>query len=117
MDAHVRNELAELARGRRTRTREFSRDRPVRWRPSAVANPGDPGSNFTEEGAWELLADRLTAGHPVEEVELRFPPGKRGYVMKISLGTDHPLLYIKFQRGSGQIIGRSFHYSNTGNDE
>ena len=66
---------------------------------------------FTEAAAWELIADMLERGHNVEEIELRKPPGAKGYVMKIELAPDSPMLYVKLQLRSGQIVGRSFHYS------
>ena len=65
---------------------------------------------FTDTGAWELITDRLKAGHPLEEVELHKPPGRKGYVMEIDLDADRPI-YVKLELGSGQVIGRSFHYS------
>ena len=66
---------------------------------------------FTDAAAWELIADKLEEGHPVEEVSLRKPLGRKGYVMKIHLGGDDPPVYVKLQLGSGKVIGRSFHYS------
>ena len=47
----------------------------------------------------------------MEPVTLRKPEGAKGYVMKIEIEPDAPLLYVKLQLGSGKIIGRSFHYS------
>lgn len=31
--------------------------------------------------------------------------------MKIDMGENTPQLYVKLQLGSGNIIGRNFHYS------
>ena len=56
--------------------------------------------------------EKLEEGHGVEVVELRKPAGAKGYVMKIELGPDVPMLYVKLQLRSGQVVGRSFHYSN-----
>lgn len=47
----------------------------------------------------------------VEEVALRKPAGKTGYVMNIQLEAGSPPLYVKLELGSGTIFGRSFHYS------
>ncbi len=92
---------------------KFSRDRPTDWRPGQVRNPdGMLDSYFTDISAWEYIATRLESGHPVEVVALDKPPGTKGYVMKIDIETDQPQLYIKLQLGAGQIIGRSFHYSD-----
>lgn len=95
------------------RTSEFSRNSPTDWRPNHVRNPdgGMLDTHFSNAAAWELIATKLEAGHPVEVVSLRHPPGKTGYVMKIDLGSDQRLLYVKLQMGSGKVIGRSFHYS------
>ena len=86
---------------------------PTQWQPQQVRDPeGGISPYFTDGGAWELIADKLEAGHDVEVVELRKPPGAKGYVMHIRLGPNEPLLYVKLQLGSGKVIGRSFHYSN-----
>ncbi|HET6879183.1 MAG TPA: hypothetical protein VFI31_03445 [Pirellulales bacterium] len=59
-------------------------------------------------GEWvaDLLEDATVN---VEEVLLQSPPGKKGYVIQVSLNTRS--VYAKVQLGSGKIIGRSFHYS------
>ena len=67
-------------------------------------------SLFTEDGAWQFVADLLDAGQPLTEVALEKPPGKKGYVMKIPVKGWRPI-YIKLQLGSGQVFGRSFHHS------
>lgn len=106
----IRRDLLILVRRRDVIT-EFSRNRPTVWRPDQVRNPdGVLDQYFNDETAWELIAQKLEAGHPVEEIELKKPPGKKGYVMKIQLEPDQPLLYVKLQMGSGKIFGRSFHY-------
>ena len=88
---------------------------PTQWQPQQVRDPEEPEGGlspyFTDGGAWDLIADKLEAGHDVEVVELRKPRGSKGYVMKIRLGPSEPLLYVKLQLGSGTVIGRSFHYS------
>lgn len=92
---------------------EHRPDRPTDWRPSQVLNPdGILDSYFTDSSAWELIATKLESGHPVEVVELYKPRGAKGYVMKVDIESGKPQLYIKLQLGSGQIIGRSFHYSS-----
>ena len=108
----IRRELIVLARRRHARTSQFSRNRPTNWCPGQVRNPhGTLDRYFTKAGAWEFIATRLEAGHPVEIVELRKPPGAKGYVMKIDIEPGQPQLYVKLQLQSGKIIGRSFHYS------
>lgn len=107
----LRSELARLCRASKQRTSEFSREKPTRWSPSTVLDPDDEnGRCFTPFRAWEYLADRLDAGHPVEIIVLDLPPGKKGYVLKI----DHPngkILYVKLQLCPPGVHGRSFHYS------
>lgn len=68
-------------------------------------------ANFTRATAWDLIASALESGHDVETIELRKPPGAKGYVMRIDLEPGKPQLYVKLELGSGKIIGRSFHYS------
>ncbi|GKS59859.1 hypothetical protein YTPLAS18_33860 [Nitrospira sp.] len=75
------------------------------------------GAPFTEDSAWNFVADKLSEGHPFEEVSLKVPHGKRGYVLKIEIGSDRPLLYVKLQIGMGTVIGRSFHYTDHCGDE
>ena len=77
-----------------------------------VRNPDGLFENyFNDITAWELIASKIEAGHPVETIELDQPPGAKGYVMKIDIEPGQPQLYIKLQLGSGAIYGRSFHYS------
>lgn len=66
---------------------------------------------FTATTAWEFIASRLEAGEEVEVINLRKPPGSKGYVMKIDLELGLPKLYVKLQLVSKKVIGRSFHYS------
>ena len=108
----IRRQLVILARRRRGRVTAFSTDRPTDWRPEQVRNPdGVLDTHFTDAAAWEFIASKLEGGHPVETVELRKPAGAKGYVMKIDIEPGSPHLYVKLQLGSGQVIGRSFHYS------
>ena len=108
----IRHELITLARRSQARVTEFHSDRPVDWRPRGVKNPdGMVNDYFTDASAWEFIAAKLEEGHFVEIITLRKPEGATGYVMKVKIEVDKPLLYIKLQLGSGKIIGRSFHYS------
>ena len=112
INAETRSQLARLARSARTRTTAFSPQEPTDWRPTQVRrSAGGFSPYFTHAAAWELIADKLDEGHEVEVVELRKPPGAKGYVMRIDLGPDVPTLYVKLQLRRGQVVGRSFHYS------
>ena len=112
INAETRRQLAQFARSARTRTTDFSPNEPTDWRPTQVRRPeGGFSPYFTDAAAWELIADKLDAGHDVDVVELRKPPGAKGYVMKIDLGRDVPPLYVKLQLRRRQVVGRSFHYS------
>jgi hypothetical protein len=101
-----RHQMIVLIRSNR---RVVPRDMPTEWRPTEVVNP-ESRMPFTPGGAWHLIADKLEEGHPFEEVELRNPSGKAGYVLKIDSGEGQKI-YIKLQFGNGCVIGRSFHYS------
>ena len=84
---------------------------PHRWYPESVENP-ETGFPFSPASAWELIVACLERGDQIEVIEMKKPPGTRGFVMYIQLQTDRSLLYVKLQLGAGKIIGRSFHYSN-----
>jgi hypothetical protein len=83
---------------------------PCNWRPHQVIDP-TTGRYFTEPSAWGLIGDLFEKPLPIEEVVLRDPPGRTGYVVKVALQVGLPDLYVKVQLGSGYVIGRSFHYS------
>ena len=109
IDGSTRHQLVILARRSHARVTAFSRNRPTEWRPGEVRDPaGTLATHFTDAAAWELIASRLESGHDVETVELRKPPGAKGYVMKIDLEPDDVPVYVKLQLGPGRIIGRSF---------
>ena len=99
----IRRELALLARRKRARVMWS------KWRPQEVMNP-ETNQQFTDEAAWQFVADCLEAGDEVEPVPLRIPSGKTGYVLKRVL-SNGVQLYVKLQLGSGVINGRSFHES------
>ncbi len=114
IDDSIRRQLVVLARRSNARVTELSSTRPTDWRPGEVRDPaGTLWPYFTRTSAWELIADMLEGGHDVETIELQKPPGAKGSVMKIDLEPNKPLLYVKLQLGSGKIIGRSFHYSES----
>jgi len=83
---------------------------PSKWKPHSVVNP-ESGEVFTDAGAWDFVASLLENGHPIEEIILDKPPGKKAYVLIVEIKTTSRNLYIKIQLGSGVIWGRSFHYS------
>lgn len=109
IEAGLRREMVRLIRANQFQTK-FTRDAPTEWRPYEVR---DPRTNefFTEFSAQEYIAILLDGGHPVEEMKLDKPKGKRGFVMKKQLNPGHGELYIKLQMGQGCVIGRSFHLS------
>ena len=108
----IRRQLVMLARRKGTRTSAFTSTRPKDWRPGDVPNPsGLLLPYFDDQSAWELIASRLEGGHDVETVVLDQPPGKTAYVLKIELNPERPLLYVKIELRSGEVVGRSFHES------
>jgi hypothetical protein len=93
----------------RSKRRVIPRDIPTDWRPTQVLSH-ESQLPFTPSGAWQLIADKLEEGHPLEELVLKNPAGKIAYVMKIDAEPGRRI-YIKLQFGNGCVIGRSFHYS------
>jgi hypothetical protein len=84
---------------------------PCRWKPWTVTNPED-NQPFTEEAAWEFLAQRLEdLEQRIQDTILRQPPGEPGFEMECLL--SERFVYIKFhsERGGRTILARSFHYS------
>ncbi len=82
---------------------------PSHWTPHAVENP-TTGYPFSDASAWDLIAELLTNGHPIQPILMKHPSGVTGYVMKVKLGKEERLLYIKIHFANGGILGRSFHY-------
>src|SRR5438132_864689 len=102
----IRRDLARLCRSRKTRTAEFTRSQPTQWQPFRTIHP-ETKETFTEDGAWQFVADLLDAGQPLTEVALKKPPGKKGYVMEIPVKGWRPI-YIKLQLGSGRCSAAAF---------
>ena len=112
IDDATRLHLVALARRPGAQVARFTKHRPTDWRPNEVRNPrGLLFDHFTDTTAWEFVAARLEEGEQVTGIELHQPPGATGYVMHIDLGPNLPQLYVKLELGSGEIFGRSFHYS------
>lgn len=107
--SQIRKQLVALLKQRK-RVARWSEESPIDWRPTQVTHPLSE-MPFTPKGAWQFIEEKLADGHPLEEVILDTPPGKKGYVMKIDLGPNQRKLYVKLQLGSKEVIGRSFHYS------
>jgi hypothetical protein len=106
----VRHQLAVLARRRQARITAFSHEVPTKWNVYQVRNP-ETELPFTDESAWEFIAQLLEQGHPLIATQLRKPPNAIGYEMLVVLEDKRPKLYVKLQLGAGRVIGRSFHYS------
>ncbi len=106
----ARHQLVALVRKKKARFVEWTARQPTEWRPYEVLNP-DTGLQFTSSSAWALIGDLLERGHPMQEIVLRKPPGKRAYVLIVELDPAYAPLYIKLQLGNGKVICRSFHYS------
>lgn len=110
--AGIRRELAILCRRSWSCELGWPRD----WSPGSVVDPRDrDGQVFTERGAWEFIAELLEGGHPIEQITLVKPAGKKAYVLVTSGGSGRPDIYMKLEIGTGKVKGRSFHYSKEGN--
>jgi hypothetical protein len=70
------------------------------------------GLRFNDGGAFEAIADAIDRGLPMTPVVLRAPPGKTAYEMLIPQVGGREQIYVKVQLGAGQVLGRSFHYSD-----
>lgn len=109
----IRRQLSLLCGRSRSRVLGWPRD----WRPQSVVDPRDRDEQvFTEVGAWEFILELLECGAAIRKIELRNPRGKTGFVILTPGGMRRPDIYIKLQLGSGAVIGRSFHYSEPGDD-
>jgi hypothetical protein len=73
----------------------------------------DPRTNevFTEDAAWEYVAECIEADAEIEAIDLDIPPGKKGYVLSLPSHDRATPIYVKLQLGGDCVIGRSFHYS------
>ena len=106
----VREQLALLCR--RGRNRRVALNLPCDWHPMTVYNQRT-GMPFTEAEAFEAIADALLeATIEVTVVTLRIPPGKTAYELLIPQPNGCAPIYAKVQLGSGQVLARSFHYSD-----
>jgi hypothetical protein len=109
VSAEIRTRLATCAQSRRTRRTDFTAHAPCKWQPGQVTDPST-GQAFTEDAAWQFVADALLAGAPIEMIALDKPPGKSAYVMKLP-GAQGAEIYVKLQIGADHVRGRSFHPS------
>lgn len=107
----IRRTLAERCSSRRSRRVLFSSAAPTDWRPSSLRNPSREAEYFTEDSAWEFIAQNLLSGCSIDTIVLQMPAGKLGYVLLVPGVLPVQLIYIKLQMGSDVVIGRSFHES------
>lgn len=107
----VRRMLAQRCRSRRTRRAIFSMESPTDWKPRSLRDPRSPDDYFTEESAWDFIAEQLEAGCAIGTIELLKPAGKIGYVLMLVGHAPVATIYVKLQLGADCVIGRSFHES------
>ncbi len=106
----IRNQLALLCR--RGRNRKVALNLPCDWHPMTVHNERT-GMPYTEAEAFEAIADALDDLRiEVTVVTLRIPPGRTAYELLIPQSKGCAPIYAKVQLGSGQVLARSFHYSD-----
>lgn len=111
-----RRELVRRASGgRKMRFASFTREAPTKWHPTSLIDPRS-GEPFTEDNCWSYISEAIERGEPVEEITLRKPAGKRGFVLKLA-GHDGVTIYVKLQLTSDRVQGRSFHESVGHDDE
>jgi hypothetical protein len=115
IDDQIRRRLAMLASSRKTRRVSFSAQSPCDWHPAGITDPRTRVP-FTEDGAWEYICGSIRALADIDEVVLKHPAGKKGYVMLLTSATQKLFIYVKLQLLSDCVAGRSFHYSYTSHD-
>lgn len=108
----IRRRLAAFCGSRRTRSREFVRERPCDWQATSLTDPRTK-CTFTEDGAWEYIAEQIKAGIEICVIDLQQPLGKKGYVLKLPSHNVSTKIYVKLQFGSNCVFGRSFHLDYT----
>jgi len=68
---------------------------------------------FTDADAFEAIADAFeNDALEIRIVTLRIPPGRTAYEILIPQPSGRAPIYAKVQLGSGQVLARSFHYSD-----
>ena len=108
--AEVRRQLIALILKRR-RTTQQTRDRPARLRFREMRHP-ESGFWLDRRTVWDVIVTLLESNTPLEQVSLRKPPGKKGWVLKARLTGDGPRIYVKLQIVNGAtVVLRSFHPS------
>lgn len=116
MDQDTLRQLIASCRRARTRFVGSPPDLPSDWCPTRIKNPAVPdGFNiyFTDESAWNFIADHLEQERPFKLLTLDVPAGATAIVIEVSIRNYDRPLYIKVQVGkSNAAIGRSFHISH-----
>ncbi len=107
-NAETCRQLRLLCASKRTRT--VVRGMGNHWEPWNVKDPAS-GEYFDTESAWRFIHELLEQGVEVEEIELDYPPSKKGYVL-FHNGTGGQRIYIKLQFMGNLVGGRSFHISD-----
>jgi hypothetical protein len=68
---------------------------------------------FTDADAFEAIAAAFeNEALEIRIVTLRIPPGRTAYEILIPQPGGCAPIYAKVQLGSGQVLARSFHYSD-----
>lgn len=106
--------MAKKARHKDTRFNGFSQALPSDWGPEKILNPMTTFA-FTDESAWNLIADLLETDHKTFVVDLEIPHGKQALEILYDFDKSQPFIYIKIHMGrKDKVIGRSFHLSTQG---
>lgn len=107
----IRQLLYQRCCSKRTRKVGMPPDMPSDWRPTSLRHPARSEEYFTEDSAWELVANALLSGVDVKKIVLDQPFGKTGFVLKIPGHPPVGIIYVKLQLGAQVVFGRSFHES------
>ena len=108
----VRPALRTLCLDRSSRINGRNADSANRWRPFTVREP-DTQMLFTDEGAWEFIADCLRDGCPVECMPPTPAfPDFAYYMVKAVRGDKKIYMKIAIRPPVRIIVGVSFHYED-----
>jgi hypothetical protein len=108
MNPETLRQLIANCRRKKGRFLGFPRD----WCPHRIPNPRTPGYPFSDDSAFELIADHLESGQAFDVIALDNPVGAVALAITVKIDGMSQPLYIKVQVGQANVaIGRSFHPS------
>ena len=105
----IRDMLARRCRAERRRRSDSTAKAPCKWEAETLRDPRSPDEYFTRYSAWLFIAEQIEAGVEIYCIDLRYPPGKKGYYFVVPGIAPVAEIYIKLQLMSEDVLCRSFH--------